>query len=402
MKEKHVLWRKRNIASRYRVFFVFALVFLVGCDPLKDLANQIPSDIPGGGRGNPVAGAAEIPSIKGKFGVSSTGTEGVKRTFLELHAYIRKGGLNSASTVIRLGDYIDLEGGLTVEAYPIGTTKGRFALDAESAMQPMVTEDGAVPWGRLCRLIVVGINSFKDGGSDGMSPYIYEGNDEPPAHVVFQFQNIPILRDADKTPEPETGGWWPTSGVDDTPAANGIQGNFMPVANVDGIQRMILPAEPEEGVPGIIGYAVGEIRRYLTPVYGDDASGRFLAGLQEAGVPEEVIWAPSRVFPQGSGNPVIIADKLWLPLRWEMSDTSERSAIMARLEYYTNNASREKLWYGDPVGWTSGLIGMGHRQSYWLAATTSFFKEDFIYYEGSVYKGSYNGNAGVVPAFCVY
>jgi hypothetical protein len=129
---------------------------------------------PGGGggtvagsvwKGVPINGAYSIPNIKYKFGVSEevTGTASVEAAFQELHAFIQAGGLTSKPNVIKLGDYIDLEGGLTV----IKDVGGEIALSfSKEADKPKL------------RLIVVGINSFTKNG-----------NNTP--HVVFQFADFP-------------------------------------------------------------------------------------------------------------------------------------------------------------------------------------------------------------------
>jgi hypothetical protein len=86
------------------------------------------------------------------------------------------------------------------------------------------------------RLIVVGINSFHSGkGKD--NAYEITENDGV-SHVVFQFQNIPVLRPVNTTK-----------------------------TNVDGYEK-------------------SEMRVYLT--------GNFLDGLEKAGVPQDVLWASVR------------------------------------------------------------------------------------------------------------
>jgi hypothetical protein len=51
-------------------------------------------------------------NIKAKFGIIETGIPGVTGTVNRLSQCIKAGGLTSG--VIQLGDWIDLEGGLTV------------------------------------------------------------------------------------------------------------------------------------------------------------------------------------------------------------------------------------------------------------------------------------------------
>jgi hypothetical protein len=115
------------------------------------------------------------PSIKVKFGIKAEGKMGVASTFNMLSYYIKGGGLSLDSNVIHLGDWIDLEGGLSVEAY---NGFGNFTAE-DIAITP-----SSLPFanyeGKLLRLIVVGINSFNGKN----------GNNTP--HVVFQFQNLPV------------------------------------------------------------------------------------------------------------------------------------------------------------------------------------------------------------------
>jgi hypothetical protein len=101
----------------------------------------------------------------------------VAAAFTALHDFIQAGGLAKQPGVIKTGDWIDLEGGLAVEAYRLFI--GGFSHNAEAATQA-VTLNGAAH-GTLCRLIVAGVNSFNGINGNGTTP-----------HVVFQFQNIPV------------------------------------------------------------------------------------------------------------------------------------------------------------------------------------------------------------------
>jgi hypothetical protein len=93
----------------------------------------------------------------------------------------------ASDKIIKLGDYIDLEGGLTVDD---------------------VVGDSA-----LLRLIVVGINSFNAstnlGGSSTGNPAYTGGNGSAEngnaAHVVFQFQNVAFSRQMNATETAENG-----------------------------------------------------------------------------------------------------------------------------------------------------------------------------------------------------
>ena len=89
--------------------------------------------------------------------------------------------------------------------------------------------------GRLLRLTVVGINSFKRDGAAANNP-------GAPDHVVFQFQNIPVFRQMNPT---------------DT---------------------------------NLVGYAGSEMRTYLI--------GNFLTGLKNAtGLTDAMLWAHTRYVP---------------------------------------------------------------------------------------------------------
>jgi hypothetical protein len=112
-------------------------------------------------------------SIKAKFGITTADDTpeakkaAVTETFNALHEFIQADGLTNdkTNTLIALGDWIDLEGGLTVEAYTIGG--GNFSYPGTSD---------------YTRLIVVGINSFNGK------------NDNDTQHIVFHFKNIPVKR----------------------------------------------------------------------------------------------------------------------------------------------------------------------------------------------------------------
>jgi hypothetical protein len=134
--------------------------------------------------------------------------------------------------------------------------------------------------GPIVRLIVVGINSFQG----------FDGNGDTP-HVVFQFENIPVMRRMD---------------------------------TIDAPSR----------------YGASEMRKHLTPVTDESGSiipgsGNFLAGLKNAGVPagetDGVLWAPNRVVYHADGSDQI-RDLLWLPTEREL--TGGRNATM-QLQFTT-------------------------------------------------------------------
>jgi hypothetical protein len=299
-------------------------------------------------------------NIKEKFGVTKTGTEGVKATFEILSAFIKAGGLTNEDTndVIKLGDYIDLEGGLEVKAY---NTLGAF----EHA--GTVQASNNTP---LLRLIVVGINSFqsnrgvKTGTVDGTptvngdtgGQYTGIAANDGTQHVVFQFQNVPVIR------------------------------------------RMNAGKQN----PG--GYPESEARKYLVPVTAVAGSGNFLDGLLKAGVTEDVLWDPARVLslgPNGTGSETV-RDKLWLPTEREMfgvktySPDSETAANQARLGYYKDPESRIKYTGQKAVAYW-GVTGRA------VPDPSSIGIFQGINALGNVdgYYGNKSENIGIAPAFCV-
>jgi hypothetical protein len=372
MKETYGLSQKHKSGSQYKgVFFLTVFLFVFsGCDPTKLTTTEESGTSPIPWRGIPVSGKEHDPSLKVKFGVTAVGKDGVDAVFHELSAFIKQGGLDE-NRMIEPGDYIDLEGGLSVYAYPVKSARssGGFSYDAATAMMPM----SDVP-GTLCRLIVVGINSFKNRNGDDGSVYTYPGDDKPPDHVVFQFQNAPVSR-----------------------RMNDVNSN--------------------QG-----GYAASKMRRYLVPVSDDAASGRFLIGLIEAGVPDDVLWAPVRALSLGqSGTGTIkLSDKLWLPTHWEMfgkqgeASDGESPGSQTRLEYYADDASRIKggVYYAD---WAGSYVTGG--SSYWEASAFFDYGGGFCVVNRGVpvllstpntqshypeFYADSNWYAGVVPAFCVY
>jgi hypothetical protein len=314
-------------------------------------APEEPGNVPNGyvAQGKPVPNAANNPSIKEKSGVNATGTEGVTKAFLELSEFIRNGNFEDdlkhqkKYQVIQLGDYIDLEGGLTVAAYPDGGVflSGDPALcwDADITVQK---GDGqqAEPRGKMSRLIVVGINSFNNVNS----------NNTP--HVVFQFQNIPVTRRMNKD------------------ASNAG------------------------------GYPASEMREYLTPVTQVDGSGNFLTGLENAGVPEEVLRGPSRTISTKDGT-TTINDLLWLPTIWEMTGKAgdsylETEGNQARLEYYYSSTSN-----GDSLRQKTASVPDIY---YWLASASDSSTRFCVAQNDGNMDADYSAAnvIGVAPAFCVY
>jgi hypothetical protein len=309
-------------------------------------------------------------NIKDKFVTDPTltGVDAVAAAFRELSAFIADGGLTKG--VIQLNDYIDLEGGLTVEAYK---EAGGFSYAGDNSdwIKEITLKSGSA--GQMNRLIVVGINSFRDNES-----YVYpkgENEPAPPDHVVFQFQSVPVKR-------------WMNAPVDTLKGDKNTLGN----TNAGG-------------------YPASEMRRYLTKVAGDPESGNFLDGLMKtAGVPEEVLWGPSRVMETKGNGLETINDLLWLPTEREiygeiikpgiigssnLSGPNETAENQVRLDYYTLNKFRDKPMVEDAA--------VQYSQFYWLASAANGNDTQFCHVggAGSLIANAASGDYGVAPAFCV-
>jgi hypothetical protein len=296
-------------------------------------------------KGEPVENVETMPSIKTKFGVAETGTASVKAAFQELSAFINNSGLaededkNEEDRVIRLGDWIDLEGGLTVEDH--SADGGGFSSGDEGMhWDANITLNGA-PQGKMCRLIVVGINPFKDLNGNGATP-----------HVVFQLQNVPVV-------------------------------------------RQMNPTGSNAG-----GYPESEMRAYLT--------GEFLSGLKDAGVPEGVLWGPARVVSGKGDGAKTINDTLWLPTEREMVDDQNYSVAdheteknQAWLPYYVDSAARKKVY---KTNTDYPVVSTPTGQWYWEGSARAVDASSFsiVYITGGDANGySASTLGGCVPAFCV-
>ncbi|GHV64989.1 hypothetical protein AGMMS49587_18470 [Spirochaetia bacterium] len=270
--------------------------------------------------------ASSGSDLKVKFSVSTAAD-----AFTAVHTAIQDG---TYLTKIALGDYIDLDS-LTITGSDTITDK-----DLGSPGE----------WdyhGRLLRLIVVGINSFKRDGTGEPGTVNANNPSGGPDHVVFQFQNIPVKHDMNAT---------------------------------------------DTNVGGYLGSAM---RTYIT--------GDFLTGLQTTtGLTNDMLWAPARKVSQGgdpeAGTDTITTDTLWLPTVWEMfgsnglvsSPTSETVTNQARLEYYATGAF---LKYDSS----------DNCSSYWLASPKYWSADEFAYVgiDGYFYDLIASEVTGCAPAFCV-
>jgi hypothetical protein len=320
-----------------------------------------------------------------------TEIDGVSAVFNLLHGYlqdVRNSVIPNTTDPLKnykvpgilLGDWVDLPS-LTLEGYP--NISDQYPGAAES-YYPLNLTNVLIPDGRplsgtpLLRLIVVGNNSFHSRGTYWLSDENARKYNDATPHLVFQFQNVPTGTDVNYT----------TSQGQNTAA-------------VPGTASM----NDWSGATNTGGYGASGMRKYLTPVSGVDGSGRYLAGLTGAGVPESVLFAPKRYVANGSHGDANkaeeIQDLVWLPTMREMTGgdfgantTYETEANQARLEYYDTNDKREKGRI-----WTTAYRGY----FYWTASPSSGSRFCIIYGNGS---GTLQDEAsqahGVAPAFCVW
>jgi hypothetical protein len=328
---------------------------------------------------------ANSGSIKEKFGITTEGTSGaVTETFTALHEFIKAGGLTNDKTkdMIVLGDWIDLEAGLEVSPYGVVE---QFKVDAannqlnEEARGEISLQYNDKPL--LLRLIVVGINSFRDGG--GNIQYQSPENNGID-HVVFQFKNIPGIHIMNQGLENISGGIGYNTG----------------------------------------GYAASEMRKYLVPVIEEnielEGSGNFLTGLVNAGVPKDVLWGPTRYvstvgFQNIATDVTTINDLLWLPTQFEMtgaSQTAVNESLTAMLAENDTNQVQLKYYTGgaDPASKRTKSNKSGANASYWLGSTGTLKNTGAPYIAGFAMVSNvgaasraptYLTDYGVVPAFCV-
>jgi hypothetical protein len=334
--------------------------------------------------GTPVANAALITDEKAAFEAVKAYLDG--RTAAQL----------VSDGIIRLGDYIDLDS-LTVPRIPnINNINnpGTYPLGAPRIMKNDPIPVSAAPYpgyeGTRLRIIVVGINSFNTRDRDNANANLtYEGtNTGGKAHVVFQFQNI-IVKGNMNREQVTTGGWKRSN-----------------------------------------------MREYLL--------GDFFTGLKNAGVPDTVLFSVKRtgdkpgvpvwdtsLIPISSWNfftnlhDQTTEDPLWLPTELEMfgsrglAENTEKLENQARLEYYSDDFSRIKLyadnttaslppfspigyWTASPVRWTfDGYLDMGDtpsearipRQRKFCGVTSNGIISDPF--------ADTSANIGIAPAFVI-
>jgi hypothetical protein len=279
-------------------------------------------------------------SIKDNFGVEAAGKAGVNDTFYAVHEYLRgkKASQLASDNLIQLGDYIDLEGGLTVEPTAENPAGGDDANNGAVNAANTPVNGGAN--GTLLRLIVVGLNSFNAQGQ-----YTGNGNGES-AHLVFQFQNVPAR-------------------------------HRMTVNRLN-----------------YSGYESSEMRAYIT--------GNFYRGLISAGVPDSVIWAPKRIVAaggNGSGATRQIEDKLWLTTGSEVYGSGsgpETEQNQAHFEYYSPPVGPP--WNLLLVKYTVA----GSDVTYWQASPYTSDGASFWLVNGFMFAAAEGDNVdGVAPAFCI-
>jgi hypothetical protein len=273
-------------------------------------------------------------SIKAKFGVTLPGTAGVNAAFKELSAFIKNEGLANQSDVIKPGDWIDLDGGLQIAAYD---DKG-FDSNKVPNWNTLLTPESQ---GTLSRLIVVGINSFKELNGNGTTP-----------HVVFQFQNIP--------------------------------------------HHHLMSTEYDSSSEG--GYPDSHMLEYLREYF---LPGLITAGVPDEVLWEPARMVSTRIMG-GNGDLAQIKEKLWLPTAWEMLGTNstyvhgEAAANQTQLAYYNSQGRRVKFDKSDAATpyWLASTTMSSE------AAFAAVGNDGGVLVKvGSTVSA---GNAiGVSPAFCV-
>jgi hypothetical protein len=130
-------------------------------------------------------------------------------------------------------------------------------------------------------------------------------------------------------------------------------------------------------------YGKSNIRQFLI--------NDFLPGLEQSGVPADVLWAPKQTVEY-----TVINDKLWLPTKWQLfgkeydsNYESEKDNTHVWFEYYTYDSTRVKKSSFDTNTW------------YWEASGSTTIS-DGVNHNGhtDAYRASAVG--GCAPAFCVY
>jgi hypothetical protein len=192
------------------------------------------------------------------------------------------------------------------------------------------------------RVQVVGVNSYTKNGNSGK-------------HLVFQFKDIMVSRRMNAT---------------DTNAG---------------------------------GYAASEMRKYLTTVSGDNNSGKFLAGLLAAGVPQSALWAPNRVI--GGASSITVTDSVYLPTVWEVAETNNSTgsnSVAITANEGTGNQGRLTI-YGAGSGGNNSRVK--DSTLYWLASASTKYGRSSSFCVVDYYGVASDNNAsfasGIAPAFCV-
>jgi hypothetical protein len=329
-----------------------------------------------------------------KFGKTT-----VADTFNAIHGYISSGhtGFTSTSTstsnsIIHcgaakaIGDYIDLQS-ITVDGTVFHDTDlshgGNACPDANFGGTPMT------------RITVVGINSFNRRAEQ---PAGYTAT----PHVVFQFANIVYTHGMNST-DTNVGGYKECD-----------------------LRACLVPVDSNYNSSSESGFGTAKA-----------GSGMFLAALEDAGVPDSVLWAVPRVISHGAksldynntnlyptypatsveeveATPAdTICDKLWIATIQEQagggygfSFPTETAQNQALLEHYWNWALTTMYKYtiskvsGDRMPW------------YWYASPVApnkmgnnADKFNVCWYGGATTIPAtgvgYSNGPGVVPCFCV-
>jgi hypothetical protein len=277
--------------------------------------------------------AATEHEINKKFGISEDDEGYVAKTFAALHTYIQAAP-ELISSVINVGssatdcDYIDLAS-LTIPANT-SLTVAELSLTDEQVKS-------ATGYYKL-RMMVIGVNSFKDKNGNGTTP-----------HIVFQFQNA---------------------------ITNG---------------KMISAAST-----AVNSYKVAPLRTYIT---GDLKNALKTAGIP---FDTDIIWSPKRLsYDHATTGLLTLEDQIWLPTEWEMkgsntvANTLENGDNQVQFAGYTTATNLKKYLANTGVSATAYWSGSPGK-------TDTALKFCMINNgNGGIMEQAANAAVGISPAFVV-
>ncbi|GMO55685.1 MAG: hypothetical protein Ta2G_15050 [Termitinemataceae bacterium] len=295
-------------------------------------------------------GTFDIPDnddLKEKFAANSA-----EEFFDSLHVYINTEGTNlETDGFVKVGNYIDLPS-LAVDRY---NGAGGFAVTT-------ATDDAS---NKKLRLLVVGINTYKGKNIPDELTEGVKNNNSP--HVMFQFQNIPVVR---RNEDPDT---------------------------------------------NLKGYLGSELRQYLISSTDSDGANRksFLSSLNAAGVKAENMMEVTRKMSNSgidtAENPIdldTVTDKLFIPTEMEMFGEMLGASELEEEE----NQGLFSYYPKDDVGNTSRIKYFGSDARLYWTASPYYLEDHADSGYGELFMAvSTNGGGialgylgGVVPAFGIW